>query len=72
MFRSRNSNEKDDEIFDDLRQRARGGVSLAPRVDQWKYSMFQKYPITTCDDCHFRPNGPIDTKFGEEVQEGLN
>ena len=31
------------------------------------YSMFQKYPITTCDGCHFRPNGPIDTKFGEGV-----
>ena len=33
--------------------------------------MFKKYPITTCDGCHFRPSGPIDTKFGEEVHEGL-
>ena len=36
------------------------------------YSMFQKYWITSCDGCHFRPNGPIDTKFGEGVHEGLN
>ena len=45
VFWSRNSNEKDDEISDDLRQRARAGVSLTPRVDQWKYDhIFPTFP----------------------------